>query len=149
MNDATSGLIDIIEPTAPLVSTSSLPYIWLAVALALLLLVSSAIWWRRQRCQRAARKRLRQLQHKLQAGNISQQQAAYALASELAQAYRLRQLQADQPPQPLPPTLHADWTTLLNTLDQLRYQADASMDTASWSQLFTVADTCLRRSGPC
>lgn len=149
MNDATSGLIDIIEPTAPLVSTSSLPYIWLAAALALLLLISGAIWWRRQRCQRTARKRLRQLQHNLQAGNISQQQAAYALANELAQAYRLQQLHTDQPPQPLPPALHTDWTALLASLDRLRYQADASMDTASWSQLFTVADTCLRRSGPC
>ena len=149
MNDATSGLIDIIEPTAPLVNTSNLPYIWLAAALALLLLISAAIWWRRQRSQRAARKRLRQLQHNLQVGNISQQQAAYALASELALAYRLRQLQAEQPPQPLPPALHADWTVLLAFLDQLRYQANAGTNAASWLRLFAIADTCLRRSGSC
>ena len=148
MNDATSGLIDIIEPTAPLVNTSNLPYIWLAAALALLL-ISGAIWWQRQRCQRAARKRLRQLQLTLLAGSVSQQQAAYALATELAQAYKLIHLQAEHPPLTLPPAIHTDWTYMLANLDKLRYQANAGMDAASWSRLFTIADTCLRRSERC
>ncbi len=147
MNEATSGLIDIIEPAAPAVEAASHPWLWLAVALVLV--VIAAIWWRRQRCQRAARKCLRQLRLTLLAGDMSQQNVAYVLASELAQAFQLKQLQADAPPGALPPLAHAEWAHMIAALDKLRYQTDTHIDTEAWERLFTIAASTLRRGGRC
>lgn len=149
MNEATSGLIDIIEPAAPAAEAATHPLLWLAVALALLLVVIAAIWWRRQRCQRAARKRLRQLRLTLLAGDISQQSVAYALASELTQVFQLKQLQDQVRPSALPPVAHTEWAHLITSLDKLRYQTDACVDTEAWERLFTIAESTLRWSGRC
>ena len=149
MNEATSGLIDIIEPTAPTAATANFSLIWLAGALALLLIVISAIWWRRQRCQRATRKRLQQLRHALLAGNMSQQDIAYELARELAQIFKLKQRQADAPPSVLPHTEYVEGAHLIASLDKLRYQADSSIDAQVWTRLFTIAESTLRWSGRC
>lgn len=149
MNAAISGLIDIVEPTAPAAQAENFPWVWLAVALALLLVAAGALWWGRQRCQRTARKRLRQLRLTLLAGSISQQHTAYALAAELCQYFKRQQLQADAPPPTLAATEHTHWASLVAALDQLRYRADASIDAAQWTQLFAIAESSLRRSGRC
>lgn len=149
MNEATSGLIDIIEPAPPAASAAHYPLIWLVAAAALLLLAGGAIWWWRQRCRRAARKQLGQLRLALQAGAASQQATAYALAAELARMFKLRQLQAGDPPGSLPQAAYADWAYLTTCLDEIRYQADAGMDAQTWARLFAIAESALRRSGQC
>ena len=149
MNEATSGLIDIIAPASPAASAAHYPLVWLIAAAVLLLLAGWAIWWRRQRCRRAARKQLRQLRLALQAGVVSQQDTAYALAAELARMFELRQLQAADPPGALPPTAHEDWAYLTTRLDEIRYQADAGMDAQTWTRLFAIAESALRRGERC
>lgn len=149
MNDATSGLIDIIAPTAPAIEVTNLSLTWLVITSILLLLVTGAIWWLRQRYQRGVRKRLRQLQLALLAGDINQQHAAYVLATELAQAYKLKQLQTNVPPKALPSIAHTEWAYLVTTLNDLRYQADASANTTQWTRLFAIAESSLRWSKGC
>ena len=149
MNDATSGLIDIIAPTAPAIEVTNLSLTWLVIASMLLILVTGAIGWLRQRYQRAMRKRLRQLQLALLAGDINQQQTAYVLATELTQAYKLKQLQTNVPPQALPSIAHTEWAYLVATLDDLRYQADASANATQWARLFSIAESSLRWSRGC
>ena len=149
MNDATSGLIDIIAPTAPAIEVTNLSLTWLVITSILLLLVTGAIWWLRQRYQRGVRKRLRQLQLALLSGDINQQHAAYVLATELAQAYKLKQLQTNVPPLALPSIAHTEWAYLVTTLNDLRYQADASANTTQWARLFSIAESSLRWSRGC
>lgn len=149
MNEATSGLIDIIEPVAPVTVHASFPLIWLVAAVVVLLLAIAAGWRYRQRCQYAARKRLRRLRLNLLTGVLNQQQTAYALAVELSQRFKLKLLQAEVPPQALHPSHHADWWLIVTQLDQLRYQPGTHLEAANWTRLFSIADAILRRSGRC
>lgn len=149
MNDATSGLIDIIEPAPPAAIATHASLTWVVAAAVLLLLAGWVIGWRRRRCRRAARKQLRQLRLALQTGVASQQDTAYALAAELARMFKLRQLQAGAPPDGLPQTAHADWAYLVTRLDEMRYQTDAGTDDQTWARLFAIAESALRRSGRC
>ncbi|MDR3391945.1 MAG: hypothetical protein P4L77_09440 [Sulfuriferula sp.] len=149
MNAATSGLIDIIEPAQPVASTVHDPVMGLAAAAALLLLVILAVWRQRQRCRRTTRKYLQQLRLRLQTGDVNQQDAAYALAAELARIFKLRRLQAHNPPAALPQTAHADWANLVSSLDKLRYQTDIGIDAQAWARLFSIAESASRWSGRC
>lgn len=149
MNEATSGLIDIIEPLAPVTVNAGFPLIWLVAAVVVLLLAIVVAWRYRQRCQYAARKRVRRLRLSLLTGELSQQQTAYALAAELSQRFKLQRLQAEVPPKALHSSHHADWGLIVTQLNQLRYQPGTRLEAANLTHLFSMVDAILRRSGRC
>lgn len=149
MNEATSGLIDIIEPLAPVTVNAGFPLIWLVAAVVVLLLAIVATWRYRQRCQYAARKHVRRLRLNFGTGEICQQQTAYALAAELSQRFKLQRLQAGVPPKVLHSSHHADWGLIVTQLDQLRYQPGTGLEAANLTHLFSRVDAILRRSGRC
>lgn len=148
MNDPTSGLIDIIEPAKPVLAASSHSMGWLVSGMAVLVLLGGWIYWR-GRSARIFRKRLHQLELAYVAGSMNPREAAYRLAYELQHGLRLQQLDADKPPPVLPAAELADWAETITYLDTLRYQAGTRLDGQQWAQLFSHANTWLRRAGRC
>lgn len=148
MNDPTSGLIDIVEPAKPILAVGSHSVWWLVAGVAVLMLLGGWMYWR-GRCVRVFRKGLHQLEQAYVAGSMNQREVAYRLAYELQHGLRLRQLNADKPPPVLPAAESADWAETITYLDTLRYQAGTRLDGQQWTQLFSHANTWLRRAGRC
>ncbi|MHB1245520.1 MAG: hypothetical protein ACYCZH_03705 [Sulfuriferula sp.] len=148
MNDPTSGLIDIVAPTRPLLATGGYDMWWLVSGALVLVLLGLWVYWRGRRA-RVFRKRLYRLELAYAAGGMGQREVAYCLAHELQRGLYLQQLDANQPPSALPVAESGHWAETITRLDMLRYQAQTHLDERQWAQLFSHANVWLRRAGRC
>jgi hypothetical protein len=109
-------LADIIAPVAP--PPAPLPYGWIAIGIAIFILIAFIVLrvlWRRNRNRRAALTQLKRTERALRQGNLDARAAAFQAAQALHCVYSLRQ-QSDQLASPA-------WMEFIAALDRARYAA--------------------------
>ena len=146
MSDVASGLVDIIEPTAPVVvAATGMCWFVIAIILTVLLVIGLMVWWRKHRTCRARIKRLQVLRHTCQANELVHHEMIGMLALELRRGLKLARLRADELPEAFQPVDIALWADFVMQLDELRYQSKKLPDKAQLNALFAQVETWLGR----
>lgn len=146
MNELASGLVDIIEPAAPVPDAVSNLF-WLVVAILLLVLLAAGllVWWRKQRAGRLLAKRLQALRSISQSRVLTQHEMVYLIALELRRGLNLARLLPDAVPALLEGDDVARWPDFVRHLDALRYQPEIVLDESQLDMLVTQTESWLRR----
>lgn len=146
MNEASSGLANIVEPAAPLVAETAgwLTVTGLIAALLVLALVLFVLWKYKLPAYLALQ-RLRKLRKALQAGELTPHEAVLMLALELRHALGVKRLLADKMPQQFKPHEHTRWAEFMHGLDAMLYQHKADLGADSLAAMFAQAEYWLRR----
>jgi hypothetical protein len=148
MSEANSGLIDIIEPAAPLVNASA-SWLWplLLLAVLVILAVILFVWWKYKLPAYRAIQRVRGLQKKLHAAEHTPHETLLMLALELRHGLGLKQLRAEKLPARCSQQDCARWPEFMQYLDGLLYQHDAELSEEKLAELFVQVEYWLRRYG--
>ena len=146
MNEASSGLIDIIEPAAPLAAETAgwLTLAGLIAAMLVLALVLLLLWKYKLPAFLALR-RLRKLREEQLAGELAPHESVLMLALELRHGLAVKRLLADRMPVQFKPHEHTRWVEFMHGLDAMLYQHKAELGADSLAALFTQAEYWLRR----
>lgn len=146
MSEASSGLIDIIEPAVPVVAEAS-SWVWLAGLISLLVLLAIALFvlWKYKLPAYRALQHLRKLQHKLQAGEHTPHETVLLLALELRHGLGVKRLLAQDMPLSFKQQDRTRWTEFMQQLDVMLYQLDAELRADRLAALFEQAGYWLRR----
>ncbi|OYY44436.1 MAG: hypothetical protein B7Y56_08665 [Gallionellales bacterium 35-53-114] len=146
MSEANSGLVDIVEPAAPIVveATGWLPVTGVIAALLVLALLLFVLWKYKLPAYLALQ-RLRKLRKALQAGELTPHEAVLMLALELRHALGVRRLLADKMPQQFKQHEHTRWAEFMQGLDAMLYQHKADLGADRLAALFTQTAYWLRR----
>lgn len=146
MSDANSGLVDIIEPAAPLVTETAG---WLTVsgliAVMLVLALLLFVLWKYKLPAYLALRRLRKLRGEQLAGELTTHEAVLMLALELRHGLAVKRLLADRMPAQFKPHEHTRWAEFMHGLDAMLYQHKTGPGAESLAVLFTQAEYWLRR----
>lgn len=146
MSEANSGLIDIIEPAAPvLVATGG--WLWMTVLIAGLTLVAVVLFvlWKYKLPAYRAIQRVRDLQKKLHAGEHTSHETLLLLALELRHGLGLKRLRAENLPERCKQQDRARWPEFMQHLDELLYQHDVELSEEKLADLFVRVEYWLRR----
>jgi hypothetical protein len=148
MSEASSGLIDIIEPAAPLVNVTA-SWLWPLLLLAILVIVMGILFvlWKYKLPAYRAIKRVRGLQRKLHAAENTPHETLLMLALELRHGLGLKQLRAQNLPARCSRQDCASWPEFMQYLDGLLYQHDAELTEEKLADLFVQVEYWLRRYG--
>jgi hypothetical protein len=132
---------DIIEPAMPPLPPPDHSWAVAAAAvLAVALMLSLILHWRRTRWRRLARRKLARARDAFASGGLNGQAAAFAIAEALRTAYRVSHLKLTDETDPR-------WREFIVRLDELRYRRpDQAIDAG---ELFSEAAHWLRRKAPC
>jgi hypothetical protein len=146
MSEANSSLIDIVEPTVPVVAETS-SWVWLAGLIAVLVLLAIALFvlWKYKLPAYRALQRLRKLQIKLHAGEHTAHEAALLLALELRHGLGVKRLLAQDMPLDFKQQDRARWAEFMQQLDAMLYRHDAEPSADRLAALFEQAAYWLRR----
>lgn len=146
MNEASEGLIDIIEPAAPLMVESA-NWLWIAGLLAVLVLAVIGLWllWKKKWPSYRAVKRLRKLQQQLLAGKLPPYEAILLLAQELQNSLGQKRLLRDAAPLNFQQQDSLLWPGLIKQIDAMRYQSDVKLDKDELAKIFAQAEKFLHR----
>lgn len=146
MNEANNGLIDIIEPTAPVVVEAA-NSLWIALPLAgaLLLAVMVWLWWKYKLPAYRAIRQVRALQKNFEAGAHTPHETLLMLALELRHGLGLKRLRGDIFPQRCKPQDRNLWPEFMQQLDAVLYQPEADLNQADISALFVKVEYWLSR----
>ena len=148
MNEANSGLVDIIEPAAPVVAETAG---WLSttglIAAVLVLALALFVLWKYKLPAYLAVQRLRKLRKELQAGELTPHETVLMLALELRHGLGVRRLLADGMPAQFKPHEHTRWAEFMHGLDAMLYQHKAELSAGGLATLFTQTEYWLRRYG--
>lgn len=152
MNEAGSGLgnvaglVDIVEPIAPVAAAAG-NWPWLAAAfavVALLIIVLLMLLKKKWPAYRAV-KRLRKLRQQTLAGELTPHESIYLLALELRRGLRLDRLFAENTPASFNESDRALWSGFVKQLDALRYQSGEGLTDAKLEPIVTQIELWLRR----
>lgn len=148
MSEVNSGLIDIVEPAAPLVNAaaSRLWPVLLPAALVIMAVLLFALWKYKLPAYRAIR-RVRGLRKKLHAAEHTPHETLLMLALELRHGLGLKQLRAENLPVRCSRQDCARWPEFMQSLDGLLYQHDAGLSEAKLADLFVQVEYWLRCYG--
>ena len=146
MNEQTNGLIDIVEPAAPLASAGG-GWLWIAVSFAVFLLFLFGLFmlWKMKWPAYQALKRLRKLQQQTKAGELTLHESIFMLALELRHGLGVKRLLADKIPEQFKPQEHTRWLEFMHELDAMLYQHKAEQGAEKLAELFTRTEYWLRR----
>jgi len=146
MNESASGLIDIIEPAAPMAAAAA-NWPWLAATLAASLLVIAMLLmlWKKKWPAYRAIKRLRKLQQQIIAGEVSLQHGVILLSQELRVGLKLAQQLPKQAPENFTQQDIQLWTEFVQRLDRLRYQHGEALAVAELAPIISRIETWLWR----
>lgn len=146
MSEVNNGLIDIVEPAAPVLAASG-GWLWLAVSIAGLVFVSILlfIFIKQKIPAHLAIKRVRDLNKRLLAAEHTQHETVLMLALELRHGLALKRLRADILPHRCSQQDGARWTAFMQHLDELLYQRDVELDAEKMAALFAQAEYWLKR----
>jgi hypothetical protein len=146
MNDQTNGLIDIVEPAAPLAATGA-GWLWIALSLAVfvLFLLGLFMLWKMKWPAYQALKRLRKLQQQTKAGELTPHESIFMLALELRHGLGVKRLLADSVPAHFKPQEHTRWPEFMHGLDAMLYQHKAEQSAEKLAELFIQTEYWLRR----
>ena len=146
MNDPTVGLVDIIEPVAPLPDAGS-GMIWLVTGIVLIVLLVAGliVWWRKRQPARLMEKRLQALRDVSRTEALTRHEMVYLIALELRRGLNLARLLPDDVPAAFQGNDLVLWPDFVQRLDALRYQPEIAMDESQLEALLTQTETWLRR----
>lgn len=146
MNEASDGLIDIVEPAAPLM-VESVNWLWIAGLFAVLVLAVIGLWllWKKKWPSYRAVKRLRKLQQQLLAGKLPPYEAILLLAQELQNSLGQKRLLRDAAPLNFQQQDSLLWPGLIKQIDAMRYQSDVKLDKDELAKIFAQAEKFLHR----
>lgn len=146
MNEASDGLIDIVEPAAPLM-VESVNWLRIAGLLAVLVLAVIGLWllWKKKWPSYRAVKRLRKLQQQLLAGKLPPYEAILLLAQELQNSLGQKRLLRDAAPLNFQQQDSLLWPGLIKQIDAMRYQSDVKLDKDELAKIFAQAEKFLHR----
>lgn len=146
MNEANSGLIDIIEPLPPGVADGSYGY-WVAATIALLLILAAALLllWKYKLPAYRALRRLRKLRQQSLAGELTPHESVFMLALELRHGLGIRRLRAEEVPVRFNRQDRALWPAFMHQLDALLYQSGAGVSADKLAALFVQLEKWLWR----
>jgi hypothetical protein len=132
---------DIIEPAMPPAPPPDFTWLLMTGALiALMLVIFSAVQWRRTRHKRLARKKLARARQAFHAGTLGAHDAAFAVAEALRIAFGVTHLTATEASVP-------GWQAFIAKLDSMRYREGETP--ADIGELFKEAARWLRGKAPC
>lgn len=146
MNEASDGLIDIVEPAAPLM-VEGVNWLRIAGLLAVLVLAVIGLWllWKKKWPSYRAVKRLRKLQQQLLAGKLPPYEAILLLAQELQNSLGQKRLLRDAAPLNFQQQDSLLWPGLIKQIDAMRYQSDVKLDKDELAKIFAQAEKFLHR----
>jgi hypothetical protein len=146
MNDAASGLIDIIEPALPAVAVTT-NWLWLASSLAILLLLCVVIMmlWKKKWPAYRAIKRFQKLHQQIVGGEIPLSDGLVLLTQELRQGLKLPQQLSKQAPDIFKQKDKQLWPVFVQHLATLRYQSGEALTVAKINIAAAQIETWLRR----
>jgi len=152
MNEAASGvadiggLIDIIEPAAPVVAAAG-NWPWIAAAVAMLVILAVAILLLlkyRLPAYRAVR-RLRKLHQQALAEELTPHESVFMLALELRRGLGVKRLRAEEVPVMFKRQDRTAWPEFMQHLDTMLYQRGAELDALVLAALFAQIEQWLWR----
>ena len=131
MNESASSLIDIIEPSEPLVAVGA-NSLWFAVLLAvmLLLIIFIVLLWKNKWSAYRAVKRFRKLHQQIIEGKMLLPDGLVLLTQELRRGLKLAQQLPMQAPDIFAQKDKQLWTVFVQHLDKLRYQSGEALTVA-------------------
>ena len=146
MNDQYSGLIDIIDPSAPIPDAGSdLTWVWLALVVAMPLMICAVFWWRKKRISHRAVKHLHKLHQHFLSGNLTSHEAVFFVALALRHGLGLTRLYTDDIPPVFQKSDQILWPAFIHRLDVLRYQPGTALDGQEMETIFAQVEIWLRR----
>lgn len=152
MNEAVSGvadiggLVDIIEPAAPVLAAST-NWPWIAAAVAILVILAVAIFLLLKYKLPAYRAlgRLRKLRQQALAGELTPHESVFMLALELRHGLGVKRLRAEEVPARFSQQDRIAWPEFMQHLDTLLYQRGAELDAGVLTALFAQVEKWLWR----
>jgi hypothetical protein len=146
MSEGNSGLVDIVEPLAPVVVAMN-GGIWLAVAGAVLAALALGVyfWWKYKLPAYRTLKALKQLQLKLHTKELTPHESLLMLALDLRHGLGVKRLRSDIFPAQLKQQDHTAWVEFMQQLDHMLYEKDAALSEDKLMALFEQAEYWLRR----
>ena len=148
MNETNSGLVDIIEPAAPIVAETTG---WLSmtglIAAVLVLALALFVLWKYKLPAYVAVQRLRKLRRELQLGELTPHETVLMLALELRHGLAVKRLLADRMPLQFKPHEHTRWAEFMHELDAMLYQNQVELGTDRLAALYDQTEYWLRRYG--
>ena len=152
MNEAASGvadiggLIDIVEPAAPVVAAAG-NWPWIAAVAAMLVILAVAILLLLKYKLPAYRavKRLRKLRQQALAGELTPHESVFMLALELRRGLGVKRLRAEEVPMMFKQQDRTVWIEFMQHLDTMLYQRGAELDTGVLAALFAQIEKWLWR----
>jgi hypothetical protein len=152
MNEAASGvaeiggLIDIIEPAAPVLGAAgNWPWIAAAVAMLVILAVAILLLLKYKLPAYRALRRLRKLRQQTLAGELTPHESVFMLALELRHGLGVKRLRAEEVPVILKPQDRSLWPEFMQQLDIMLYQRGAELDAGVLAALFAQIEKWLWR----
>jgi len=152
MNEAVSGvadvggLVDIIEPAAPvLAADANWPWIAAAVAMLVILAVAILLLLKYKLPAYRAIGRLRKLRQQALAGELTPHESVFMLALELRHGLGIKRLRAEEVPARFSQQDRTAWPEFMQHLDTLLYQRGAELDAGMLAALFAQIEKWLWR----
>lgn len=146
MNESASSLIDIIEPSEPLVAVGA-NSLWFAVSLTvmLLLIIVLVMLWKKKWSAYRAVKRFRKLHQQIIEGKMLLPDGLVLLTQELRRGLKLAQQLPMQAPDIFAQKDKQLWTVFVQHLDKLRYQSGEALTVAQINIAAAQIEIWLRR----
>jgi hypothetical protein len=152
MNEAVSGvadvggLVDIIEPAAPvLAADGNWPWIAAAVAMLVILAVAILLLLKYKLPAYRAIGRLRKLRQQALSGELTPHESVFMLALELRHGLGIKRLRAEEVPAVFKPQDRSLWPEFMRRLDIMLYQRGAELDAGVLAALFAQIEKWLWR----
>ena len=152
MNEAASGvaeiggLIDIIEPAAPVVAAAgNWPWIAALAAMLVILVVAILLLLKYKLPAYRALRRLRKLRQQALAGELTPHESVFMLALELRQGLGVKRLRAEEVPAMFKQQDRTAWPEFMQHLDTLLYQRGAELDAGVLAAVFAQIEKWLWR----
>ena len=144
----TSGLIDIIEPSLPVVAEGG-SWLWLAAGVTLVFVlagVSFYLWKYRLPAYRA-RQSVRDVQRQVLAGELTLHESVLVFALELRQGLSIKRLRAEEVPAVFSRQDAALWAAFMQNLEAMLYQSGADVTAEKQTALYIQIEQWLWRYG--
>lgn len=146
MSEANNGLVDIIEPAAPIVAEAT-GWLTLAglIAAVLILVLLLFVLWKYKLPAYLSLRRLRELRREQQAGELTPHETVLIVALELRHGLAVKRLLADRMPLQFKPHEHTRWAEFMHELDAMLYQNQVELGTDRLAALYDQTEYWLRR----
>lgn len=146
MSDSNRGLMDIVEPVAPIVVADN-TWLFVAILSVVLILLAGGIffWWKFKLPALRTLNALRILQQKLHLKELTPHESMLMLALDLRHGLGVKRLRADQLPQQIKAKDHGRWVEFMQHLDVMLYQKETELNEEKIVALFEQAKYWLRR----